>query len=291
MRPHHHPFKTHLYHPPSAEPRELALKLTSAPSHNAPSPRAPRRVSSASHCVCLCVALATLALLPPAVPAAPRVAIALAALALGGSAAAGVQPLMQILFEATTSAERSPAIVLVGALTALSGCGFGAALPLLVPNGHLSSVTTPDFPLPVSPIAPALLITVALGAVACTVWLRRCMLRAEMVEHVLILSLESGDEARAVETARERDVNRRHSGALARAPRADAGLPPDARASEQRLLSSLETARDVRQKGSVETMSKFAKGGAASSPPKPYAVDRLVRTQLSCGIANTSRPP
>lgn len=228
------------------------------------------------------MAVLALALLPASLPAVPFASIVLAALALGGSAAAGLLPLSQILLEASTSAQRAPSMALVGALSSAMGGALALMYPLLLPDPHGPAAP----PGPASPLAPALLLLLGAIATGCAVWLKRWMSTAEMIEHVLILSLESADEARAVETAR--DSYRRLSSAITRATRGEGDVAAGACLAEQRLLSSLETARDVRQKGSIETMSAFTHGGAAGSPPKPYAVDKLVRAQMGLGLGQPS---
>lgn len=213
-------------------------------------------------------------------PALPSAVATMAALALGGSAAAGLLPLLQILLESSTSQQRAPALGLIGALSSSLSCALSLAYPLLLPGAR-----PPEAQGAGPPAAAALLLALGLGAAACALALRRWMSSAEMMEHLLMLSLESGDEARAVEPMSQRDLYRKLSSAVAKAARSEAENAAGARAAEQGLLAPRESACDVCQKGSVETMSgdSYARGSTPNSPPRPYAVDKLLRAQLNLG--------
>lgn len=214
-------------------------------------------------------------------PALPSAVATMAALALGGSAAAGLLPLSQILLESSTGQQRAPALGLIGALSSSLSCALSLAYPLLLPGAR-----PPEAPAGANPpAAAALLLALGLGAAACALALRRWMSSAMMMEHLLMLSLESGDEARAVEPTSQRDLYRKLSSAVAKAARSEAENAAGARAAEQGLLAPRESACDVRQKGSVETMSgdSYARGSTPNSPPRPYAVDKLLRAQLNLG--------
>mmetsp|Transcript_39714 Transcript_39714/g.98194 ORF Transcript_39714/g.98194 Transcript_39714/m.98194 type:complete len:587 (-) Transcript_39714:83-1843(-) len=270
-------------------------------------PRSPKKhcTLAAAHCVCLALAVATLLAVPARVPdliGGPRWftlsdttrfhneyilgrlsagVVTMGGLALAGTAAAGALPLSQLLLESSRPRQRPTALVLGSATSAFIGCFLSLALPVMFGS--------PENAASMSPLVLLALLFIAVGAAAASLTLRIRMVAPEMLEHILILSLESGDELREA----EEDENNRLLGLVAERYRPGlrfALLPsgPPVNKHVEGLSGLSESACDVRQKGSVESdlaVYKKTNRDAPPSPPKPYPVDKLIAAQsTACNI-------
>jgi hypothetical protein len=261
---------------------------------------------TATLCGGAAAALAILSLLPALLSSAlASAALALCCLALIGTAAAAAVPVWALTAESAIAPHRLAPCRASALVASVGGAAFSAALPLLVPDASPTGGAAGTMAhAQLKPLGPWLLVALLAAAACAALTLSGVMRGPEMVQRLLILSLQSLDsldDLHAIDDGHESLVGGTcascgasatwvpSSGAQATCPSCGGSYPPATHAPSVLASSSLDetwdTARDVRQKGSIETMSTLAsRPGRPASPPKPYPVDRLVRVQLASGM-------
>lgn len=225
-------------------------------------------------------ALALLALLPTGRPP-PAAAAGCALLCVATAGAVGAAPLLlwQVVLVSSTAAQRLASSAALGVAYALAGGALTASLPLLLPDHGARPARALG--------AAGVLVALGLCTAGCSALLARLMRTAEMSERVMILSLENGDAFD--ESASDLSFVGSGSGVFRKvadgwggggAPRV-LSVPGGARPP---LVA--ESACDVRQRGSLESLARLMmRWHAPSTPPRPYAAENLLRAQIASGLA------